>query len=309
MPSVLKIKDGSGNFIPITAIRGENGKSAYEQAKEGGYYGTEAEFIALLNGLTNSEDAAHYSDLNNPHKVTAQQTGAIPESYYTSADLNTELRAGGGKMTVCCYNGDTANTPYKSGLTTCTHGMVITNTLEPNYGTQLCVPSGDYLMYIRSLSGGNFSNWYEIYNSSYLDEELTQMKLEAGDAYAMATGASYDVNEWIAPRVDELENKKVSIATGTYKGTGSCGSKNPNTLTFDFVPKCVIVAKRGASNAIGGGVFIWISPNTTLNFINNGSTYWCNPSLNGTTISWYNAESASYQLNASTSDYDYLAWG
>ena len=55
---VLKIKDANGNLIPINAIRGEagaNGKSAYEQAKDGGYKGTEAEFINLLNGLTGKE--------------------------------------------------------------------------------------------------------------------------------------------------------------------------------------------------------------------------------------------------------------
>ncbi len=51
MGSVLKVRDENGNFIGIHAIRGTEGKSAYEQAVEGGYAGTEEEFIALLNGL------------------------------------------------------------------------------------------------------------------------------------------------------------------------------------------------------------------------------------------------------------------
>ena len=76
--------DGNGNIIPVNAIRGEkgkdgvNGKSAYEQAKEGGYDGTEEEFIATLNGLTAGEHAEHYANLDNPHQVTAQQVGALP---------------------------------------------------------------------------------------------------------------------------------------------------------------------------------------------------------------------------------------
>ena len=76
--------DGNGNIIPVNAIRGEkgkdgvNGKSAYEQAKEGGYDGTEQEFIATLNGLTAGEHAEHYANLDNPHQVTAQQVGALP---------------------------------------------------------------------------------------------------------------------------------------------------------------------------------------------------------------------------------------
>lgn len=74
---VLRIRDANGNFIPINAIRGDRGKSAYEQAKEGGYKGTEQEFIALLNGLTSTDDADHYSDFSNPHNVTAQQVGAL----------------------------------------------------------------------------------------------------------------------------------------------------------------------------------------------------------------------------------------
>ena len=72
---VLNIRDENGNFIPIPAIRGGDGKSAYEQAKEGGYSGTEEEFIAILNGLTNHKDLPHYSDFGNPHKVTKSQVG------------------------------------------------------------------------------------------------------------------------------------------------------------------------------------------------------------------------------------------
>ena len=72
---VLKIRDADGNFIPIKTIRGEDGKSAYEQAVAGGYKASEEEFIALLNGLTASEDADHYADFNNPHKVTKEQLG------------------------------------------------------------------------------------------------------------------------------------------------------------------------------------------------------------------------------------------
>ena len=55
MLSVLNIRDENGNFIPIPAIRGDDGKSAYEQAKEGGYKGTEDEFIAILNGITKGD--------------------------------------------------------------------------------------------------------------------------------------------------------------------------------------------------------------------------------------------------------------
>lgn len=43
--AILKVRDNNGNIIEIPAI---SGKSAYEYAKEGGYAGTEQEFMDLL---------------------------------------------------------------------------------------------------------------------------------------------------------------------------------------------------------------------------------------------------------------------
>lgn len=163
MPSALYIRDKDGNFIGIPAIRG---KSAYEQAQDGGFAGTEEEFIAILNGLLNpvqviTEDDPHNTDYNNPHRVTAEQTGAIPKNYPTSADLNTELKKGDNTVTICCYYGETLNSPYKEGKTACTHGMVITNAHSSSYATQLCIPSGDDVMFLRQLSGGVVSEWQD----------------------------------------------------------------------------------------------------------------------------------------------------
>ena len=199
---VLKIRDANGNFIPINAIRGDKGKSAYEQAVEGGYKGTEQEFIALLNGLTQTDDADHYSDFDNPHNVTAEQTGAIPENYYVSADLNEELLNGSQKMIVCAYSEGTINTPFKEGLTLCSHGMVITNAYVPEYATQLCIPSGFSEIFIRSISGNIITTWrkavdtewrdnmyYELYENIYplvnkipdIEEDVTQANEAIGN--------------------------------------------------------------------------------------------------------------------------------
>lgn len=314
---VLQIRDKNGKFIPIPAVKGNDGKSAYEQAKEGGYTGTEEEFIALLNGLTSTEDAAHYSDFNNPHKVTkdqvglgnvenvsitahtsnkanphevtASQTGAIPEVYYASNDLNTEIQQGGNKMTVCSYHSGTLNTPYKAGLTMFAHGMVITNANSNQYGTQLCMPSGENAVYVRTLNGSGVTQWLKLADNENIDFLTTQ--------------------------VDVLHDQIVSFGevtqrtSGTYKGTGTYGTNNPNTLTFDFTPLFVMVSKRGSSSITSGNAFMWIYPEATLCFNNNGSSYWVYPSVNGGTFSWYSTQSSSYQLNQSNNDYDYIAWG
>jgi hypothetical protein len=191
---ILQIRDENGNFIPIPAIKGNDGKSAYEQAKEGGYTGTEEAFIAMLNGLTNSEEAAHYADFNNPHKVTAEQVGAIPILYPTSTDLNAELTMGGNRSTVHCYYEITLNTPYKEGKTDCTHGMVITNAHSPEYGTQLCMPSGEDAVYVRRLSGGGISKWVKMASTEQLADHISDtskhVKLGAGGGASIGNGAN-----------------------------------------------------------------------------------------------------------------------
>lgn len=46
--AVLRVRDKNGNVTEIPAIRGKDGKSAYQSAVEGGYSGTEADFYAAL---------------------------------------------------------------------------------------------------------------------------------------------------------------------------------------------------------------------------------------------------------------------
>lgn len=87
MSNVLNIRDKDGNFVAIPAISGADGKSAYEQAVEGGFAGTEEEFIQILGSLggvfalqlADTIDAEeHIADKNNPHGVTAAQVRALP---------------------------------------------------------------------------------------------------------------------------------------------------------------------------------------------------------------------------------------
>jgi hypothetical protein len=87
MSNVLKIRDENGNFVGIPAITGAPGKSAYEQAVEGGYPGTEEEFIQTLATLAGvsaiqladaNDYEEHIENKNNPHKSTAAQVGALP---------------------------------------------------------------------------------------------------------------------------------------------------------------------------------------------------------------------------------------
>lgn len=210
---ILRVRDENGNFIPINAIKGDRGKSAYEQAVEGGYKGTEEEFIALLNGLTSTEDAAHYSNFSNPHNVTAGQVGAIPQAFYTSADLNNEITQGGNKIIVCCYFGNTLNSPHNHGKTYSSHGMVITNAYDPPYATQLCLPSGESRMFIRNNNGGNISEWMEIKEQNAYD--VGALPIEGG----VITGAVLGLGGGLAQ----------FVGGPTYSSFSAVSQSNPNT--------------------------------------------------------------------------------
>lgn len=61
-------------------VSGQNGKSAFTAAVEAGYTGTETAFNAAL-----SKVPGHIADQSNPHKVTAEQTGADPKGTATTA--------------------------------------------------------------------------------------------------------------------------------------------------------------------------------------------------------------------------------
>lgn len=76
MPSVLYIKDKNGNFVGINALRGVPGKSAYEQAVEGGYEGSENEFNVVIANLKDLQ--THITNFGNPHETTAEDVGALP---------------------------------------------------------------------------------------------------------------------------------------------------------------------------------------------------------------------------------------
>ena len=61
-------------------VSGQNGKSAFTAAVEAGYTGTETTFNAALSNVP-----GHIANQSNPHKVTAEQTGADPKGTATTA--------------------------------------------------------------------------------------------------------------------------------------------------------------------------------------------------------------------------------
>lgn len=97
---------------------------------------------------------------------------------------------------------------------------------------------------------------------------------------------------------------KARVQVVSYVGTGTYGSSNPNSLTFDFAPKMVTIMDYEALNAaiIMQGQTKYASSITGSNY--NGS---CN--MNGKTLTYYNTKGPSYQLNSTGAKYLVIAIG
>lgn len=321
--NILKVRGKDGTWVDIDAIKGDAGKSAYDQAVEGGFTGTEEEFIQILNGILapvapiivddevvtkesiglgnvdNTSDmdkpvstlmqnalsavasqaasqlSAH-TTASNPHGITADGLGAIKKAYSASSDLDTELTAGGNKMTVCSYSSTTKNTPKTEGITTYAHGMVITNSYasgSDKYGYQICMPSGDNNLFVRSLSKGTKTAWTKVYSGT---------------------------NKPTASDVGVTVPYK-----GTYTGTGTTGQDNPCSITFTAPPKFVAIMDHMASYIgffiKGNNQYVVISSNGIMS---SGA----NVTWSGNKLTWYMANSSQYyQLNGGTWTYHYVA--
>ena len=85
--TVLTVTSASGtSSADLQGPKGADGKSAYLAATEGGYAGSETTFNAALSNIP-----GHIASTSNPHKVTAEQVGARPNTWTPSAsDVGAE---------------------------------------------------------------------------------------------------------------------------------------------------------------------------------------------------------------------------
>ncbi len=141
-------------------------------------------------------------------------------------------------------------------------------------------------------SRGEWTFFYSYNRDSYPDSG------DQSDGYEYQhLGVPFD-NVVTAPRIE----------TGAYIGTGTYGSANRNSLTFNFIPKLVFV-----QGSYGGCVFVNPAAvaDTTMQNANTSNAAE-NVSWSGETVSWYYKVSASgpaYQLNTSGEIYYYVAIG
>ena len=148
----------------------------------------------------------------------------------------------------------------------------------------------------------------------------------------MTKTTNYQLNQWAKSDRIMLEdfnadNAKIDaaikavadatpkIVTGSYVGTGSYGASNPNTLTFDFAPKLIILCGyeyyailfRGCS--FGAGIRTDVSSEHSILeaiWSDSSISWYCKKVCTSNTIG---TVSAKQQLNNIDITYQYIAIG
>lgn len=97
---------------------------------------------------------------------------------------------------------------------------------------------------------------------------------------------------------------KARVQVVSYVGTGTYGESNPNSLTFDFVPKVVMIQSPNQNTNLASCIALNGSKSVVTH---PGRGYASEFSWNKKTVSWYNPDG--YQLNDSGKKYIAVAIG
>ena len=101
-----------------------------------------------------------------------------------------------------------------------------------------------------------------------------------------------------------VDSNFVKIQTGSYTGTGTYGQSKPCRLTFNFVPKLVIICTQNNYFATATYMLVWNGQ-----FFSNESYVTDYAGVSGKTFSWWTDTSAEEQLNYNGLKYSYTAFG
>ena len=196
---------------------------------------------------------------------------------------------------------------YTSDATRKKHRMnadgTLTTTSDFDWLRSLHYNSAGYLS--RVWAGG--SEGYDLYdNSNGFAPAFVIGNSDVSSLPAKITQDGEDITDKVKGLVGGAQ-----IAIGSYTGTNTYGSSNPNSLTFEFEPKLVLIyvdSVSGANGYFSHGVAI---KGSTVMWAYGRAAYRCHTTWSGKTLSWY-SEHPNYtsigQLNYGIL-YRYIAFG
>ena len=105
--------------------------------------------------------------------------------------------------------------------------------------------------------------------------------------------------------LDQVTQYPAQVVTGSYVGTGTHGKDNPNTLTFPFEPKLVVIQHHRLGDSYSLYMLYGVETTSGNYHESNGTV---KITWNSKTVSWY-ANLNDPQMNVSGETYHYFALG
>lgn len=258
--------------------------------------------VLILRGMPSASTTIQYSEnatinesnvleLDNPQSMTISlSTGTVYEDLVNIAPCYIKLS-----------NGNIYYLPVGT-----TGGLDTSKTISRGY-------EGNNIYYLNMNASASPASLHCTVHVGASEWEYLQSTDE--NAYPHSGTSGGYVYEYLDVPFDKLPTTP-RIETGSYVGTGTYGSSNPNNITFPFVPKFFIVYMQHNEGDQDFPIYFCRSPlipyqaltsrylyGATLNSMSD--VKWEN---DGKKISWFST-SAAYQLNQPGTQYFYLAIG
>lgn len=204
------------------------------------------------------------------------------------------------KAYVCIYVGDTFKSLYLISIPVKARPKPNDYTIEDDpdiYSFNALENSVNNILAKYTLVDQRYNTAIQLYNAS-------AKRMDEYDARISETERIASEYAEIVESAKNIINGASNMAfseVGKYTGTGS---SNPNSLTFNFIPKFIYI--------IGGEYCGVIFPNSPIGMCYQFSAPYTTKltvSLSGTTVEWYSDLLAPAQLNQSTTVYHYVAIG
>lgn len=268
----------AGTHITYLTSVNRNAYQEEDEAKEAGYVlGDMVSGYLFASAWTGNASNYYYSET-----IKVSDTGTLTQENVKS------------------YTANATNDSWVSNIQSAIRGKFITVSGEKDNGGS----EGTNLVYIPddaivSYFENGVSRGYP-YNYGFLVNKMQQVT----GYLAIPAGTTI---EYLGVLGD-----KTSIETGSYVGTGTSGSENPNTLTFGFEPKFVHIQSYSIGNGDGTGYgfafFLSGTRGFTIGPSSSNDLYPLNAKFNKNVLSWYqNNEYA--QLNEKKVKYFFAALG
>lgn len=160
--------------------------------------------------------------------------------------------------------------------------------------------SGYWMIDLDDQIIGQPSRWGILYNTvCAVEVAQTFIVQTSGETFRRnANGIGWYGTNWKEGTwIPVFDQSTFPIQVADYWGNGNYGSGNPTKLTFNFVPKLVVVIPSDSSQnklfAVSGSPFA----RTQSTNLQEDSTRCVNLTWNGKTLSWYSESSPEVQLN------------